>query len=359
MYIGGNLTMENAVADSVAVKASRWNLVAYIIDRFGLAGTPAAVAVVFGGILLCIISAYLLGSLNFGVMISQKQFHDDVRTHGSGNAGTTNMLRTYGPRAAVLTLLGDMLKAAAAVGLGYLIFNGQVEYMENGELVRVIGDKPGAAVSGLFVVLGHMFPCFFRFKGGKGVATAAMVALMVNPWVFLILVGIFAVIVGFTRFVSLGSVMGVCLYPILLSGFEAQKGSYSVTAAAVIIAVLVTYMHRENLKRLWHGEESKLTFRKKDAPVVTDPSELTGKAKKAAQKQAHEEQKRIDAELAAQQAEDDKVWTEDKFVTCVGCGRIIPRSRKVCIYCNTVNTRYAPDPDEQPADGKKKKKSKK
>ena len=352
--------MENAVADSVAYKASRWNLVAYIIDRFDLAGTPAALAVVFGGILLCIISAYLLGSLNFGVMISQKEFHDDVRSHGSGNAGTTNMLRTYGPRAAVLTLVGDMLKAVAAVGLGYLIFNGQVEYVtEGGDLIRVIGDKPGAAVSGLFVVLGHMFPCFFRFKGGKGVATAAMVALMINPWVFLILVGIFAVIVGFTRFVSLGSVMGVCLYPILLSAFEAQKGSYSVTAAAVVIAVLVTYMHRENLKRLLNGKESKLTFKKQDAePVPPDPSQLTGKAKKAAQRQLREEQKRADAERAAIQAEEDKIWTDDKFVTCVGCGKIIPRARKECIYCHTANTLYRPDPDEQPAGGKKHKNKK-
>ena len=341
-----------------AVKAARWNLVAYIIDRFDLAGTPAAVAVVFGGVLLCIVTAYLLGSLNFGVMISQKKFHDDIRTHGSGNAGTTNMLRTYGLKYALLTMLGDMLKAAAAVALGYLIFNMQTEYMQDGKLLQVIGDKPGAAISGLFVVLGHIFPCFFHFKGGKGVATAAVVALMINPWVFLILIGIFVIVVAFTKYVSLGSVMGVCLYPIFLSAFEAQKASYSVTAAAVIIAILITYMHRENLKRLYHGEESKLSFKKKQPEPAdgADPSALTGKAKKAAQKQAHEEQKKIDAELAARQAEDDKIWTDDKFVTCAGCGQVIPVSRQKCVYCGTVNAQYVPDTGEQPAKGGKKRK---
>ena len=98
-----------------------WNLVSYLIDKLGVENTPAATAVTIGGILLCIIVPYLLGSLNFGVMISQKHYRDDVRTHGSGNAGATNMLRTFGWKAAVLTMAGDMLKAVIAVGLGYLI----------------------------------------------------------------------------------------------------------------------------------------------------------------------------------------------------------------------------------------------
>lgn len=324
----------------------RWSLVTFIIEKFQLKD-GAAMAVIFGGVLLCMATAYLLGSLNFGVMISSKKYHDDVRTHGSGNAGTTNMLRTYGKKAAALTMLGDMLKAVVAVGLGYLIFNFQTEFTADGA-TGVYGEKFGAAVSGLFVVLGHMFPCFFKFKGGKGVATAAMVALMFNPIVFAILVAVFAIIVGFTKYVSLGSVIGICLFPLILSAFEGSKGSFSVTLSAVLIAVLVTFMHRSNIKRLYHGEESKLSFKKKDAQPVdapADPSALTGKAKKAAQKEAHEAQKQVDAELAAQQAEDDKIWTDDKFVTCAGCGKLIPRSRKVCIYCNTENKDYAPDPD--------------
>ncbi|MBQ9780625.1 MAG: glycerol-3-phosphate acyltransferase, partial [Clostridia bacterium] len=95
-----------------------WNLVSYLIGKLGVEGTPAAIAVTIGGIFLCIVIPYLLGSLNFGVMISQKHYKDDVRTHGSGNAGATNMLRTFGWKAGVLTMAGDMLKAVVAVGLG-------------------------------------------------------------------------------------------------------------------------------------------------------------------------------------------------------------------------------------------------
>ncbi len=318
----------------------RWNLYAFLVERFGLTGWQSF-AVMAGCLLLCMVIPYLLGSFNFGLIISRRKYHDDIRVHGSGNAGTTNMLRTYGPKAAALTLVGDMLKAALAVILGYLLVNNQfVVYNEAGHFSGVFGDKPGAAVAGLFVVVGHMFPCFFRFKGGKGVATTGMVILLLNPLVFLILFGIFAVIVIFTKYVSLASVMGVCLYPIMMSAFELNNnGSPTATLLSVVMTGLVVFMHRENLKRLKDGKESKLSFgRKKSVPEpepAPDPAVLTGKAKRAAQKAQHE------AELRAAAEEPDY-----EFVTCAGCGSLIPRSRRKCSYCGTENAQYRPDPAE-------------
>ena len=318
----------------------RWNLYTYLVERFTLTGWKSF-AVMAGCLLICIAVPYLLGSFNFGLIISSRKYHDDIRTHGSGNAGTTNMLRTYGPKAAALTLVGDMLKAAVAVILGYLMINNQwVAYSDTGKFAGVFGDKPGAAIAGLFVVVGHMFPCFFHFKGGKGVATTAMVVLLLNPLVFLILFGIFAVIVLFTRYVSLGSVMGMCLYPIMMSAFELNNnGSPTATLLSVVMTALVVFMHRENLKRLKDGKESKLSFGKKsknEPEPPADPGTLTGKAKRAAKKAQHE----ADIKAAAEEP-------KYEFVTCSGCGSLIPRSRRKCSYCGTENTQYSPGVPER------------
>ena len=173
----------------------QWTLVSYLIEKLNVAGTFTATLITMGGVLLCIVIPYLLGSINFGLIISNKKFHDDIRTHGSGNAGTTNMLRTYGKRAAVLTLLGDMLKAVLAVGLGYLIVGTNIVIQDEatGEILRY-KDQFGAAIAGFFVMMGHMFPIFFKFKGGKGVATSAMVILMISPITCLFCFIIFVII---------------------------------------------------------------------------------------------------------------------------------------------------------------------
>ena len=212
---------------------------------------------------------YLLGSMNFGVMISRRRFNDDVRTHGSGNAGATNMLRTYGWKAAVLTMAGDMLKAVVAVGLGYLIVGVNAQVTEAGMTYRMV-DQFGAAIAGLFVMMGHMFPIFYKFKGGKGVATSAMVILMISPISCLICFVIFLIIVIGTKFVSLGSCMGLLLYPIILSAFSGEQNP-TARILAVAMAMLVLFAHRENLKRLRAGTESKLSFgRKKKAEPGAD-----------------------------------------------------------------------------------------
>jgi glycerol-3-phosphate acyltransferase PlsY len=238
----------------------QWTLVSYLIDTLGIAGTLAATAITMGGVLLCVIIPYLLGSFNFGLIISRKKFNDDIRSHGSGNAGTTNMLRTYGWKAALLTLLGDMAKAALAVCLGYLIVGTNVELTDptTGQLFRY-KDQFGAAIAGLFVMLGHMFPIFYQFKGGKGVATSAMVILMISPISFAFCALVFLIIVLGTRYVSLASIMSVIFYPIILTAFS---GGQNPTASmiAVFMACLVVFMHRENIKRLRENKESKLNF---------------------------------------------------------------------------------------------------
>ena len=243
----------------------QWTLVSYLIEKLNAAGTATATLLTVGGVVLCIVIPYLLGSINFGLIISNKKYNDDIRTHGSGNAGTTNMLRTYGTKAAVLTMLGDMLKAVIAVGLGYLIVGTNVIITDavTGEEFHY-KDQFGAAIAGFFVMMGHMFPIFFKFKGGKGVATSAVVILMVSPITCLFCFIIFAIIVLGTRYVSLGSVMGLIFYPILLVAFS---GGQNPTACimAVLMALAVVYMHRDNLKRLREGNERKISFKKKKA----------------------------------------------------------------------------------------------
>lgn len=249
----------------------QWTLVSYLIERLDVAGTLGATFITVGGVLLCIIIPYLLGSLNFGVMISRRRFGDDVRAHGSGNAGATNMLRTYGTKAAVLTLLGDMGKAALAVALGYLIVGTNVELFDEatGSTLRY-KDQFGAAIAGLFVMLGHMFPIFFKFKGGKGVATSGMVILMISPITCLFCLFVFITIVLGTRYVSLGSIMGLIFYPIILTAFS---GGQNPTACmiAVFMALLVVFMHRENIKRLLNNTESRIDLGRKKKTNPENP----------------------------------------------------------------------------------------
>lgn len=233
-------------------------LVYEIIEYFSLEGN-AGMFVVLGGILLCIAAGYLLGSLNTAIILSRLIFHDDIRRYGSGNAGTTNMLRTYGKKYAALTLVLDMAKTVLVMLLGYLIY-----------------WRSGAAIAGFFCVLGHMFPLYYHFKGGKGVACTAIVALMISPLTALALVFCFVVIVVFTKFVSLASVMCALLYPLFLRAFLQPGIGYG---ASILMSILTTgfivFMHRENIKRLYEGKESKISFGAKK-----DPPDSAGKGEK-------------------------------------------------------------------------------
>ena len=213
---------------------------------------PATIAAIVGSIVSVCLLAYLLGSFNFAIIISGKQYRQDIREFGSKNAGMTNMMRTYGKRAAGLTLLGDALKAVVACLLGYAI----------------IGQY-GAYFAGLFCIVGHMFPLYYRFHGGKGVVTAAVTILMCNPFVFLVLFVIFAIIVLATKFISLGSIICVMLYPIVLDRIERSSLLYEnppegcpYVIFAIFIMLLVVLKHKDNIVRLYRGEESKFSFKK-------------------------------------------------------------------------------------------------
>ena len=191
------------------------------------------------------IFAYLLGSLNSGVLISRIAFREDIRNYGSGNAGTTNMMRTYGKKFAVITLLGDALKAAAAVWLGYFL-----------------SGYNGGFVAFFFCVVGHAYPVFFNFKGGKGVACTAAAILCLQPLVFLILLTLFVLIVLFTRYISLGSVMCMMVFPLVLYRMHPELNIISLVFS-ILASALVIFLHRSNIGRLWRGEENKFTFKPK------------------------------------------------------------------------------------------------
>lgn len=219
-----------------------------VVDQLGalwrLEG-EARMLLVAAGVLLCLSIGYLLGSLNSAIIISHLVLRRDIRAHGSRNAGTTNMLRTYGKKYAVMTLALDMLKGTAATALGYLLLS-----------------LHGAAIAGFFCVLGHMFPIYYRFKGGKGVATTGMVALMLDPWTFLAMLLVFVTLLAMTRFVSLASVMCAFLYPLLLNAFipSVMPGKGTAVLMGILTMAFVVFMHRANIKRLLEGTESKLSF---------------------------------------------------------------------------------------------------
>lgn len=218
------------------------------------------------GAAIIIISAYLLGSINFAIIISGKKYKEDIRSYGSKNAGMTNMMRTYGKTAAALTLTGDAMKAIVACLLGYAIL---------GQL--------GAYIAGLFCMLGHVFPVFYRFKGGKGVVTAFAAVLMCDPFVFVIIAIIFVLIVLFTRYISLGSIMCMFLYPIILDrvtniltlfGYgKATTSPYIIFP--ILMAALVVIKHWENIKRLVSGTENKFSFKKSVKTPESNSEDVT------------------------------------------------------------------------------------
>lgn len=204
-------------------------------------------------ILLCAVCGYLLGSINSAIIVSGKLYGKDIRNFGSGNAGLTNMLRTFGKKAGVLTLIGDMLKAAVSIFVGAWLCGG-----------NYIGSMDGAYLSGLFCVIGHIAPIYYRFKGGKGVLAAATMILLLDPYVFLCLLLLFAVVLLITRYVSMGSVIAAFFYPAItyithsyVTG--ASPGLFKILFCFVC-GLLVIYMHRENIKRVYHGKENKLSF---------------------------------------------------------------------------------------------------
>lgn len=204
--------------------------------------------------------AYLLGSIVFGILISKHFCHDDVRTHGSGSAGMTNMLRNYGKAAGAATAVGDVAKGAAAVILGRLIF----AWMLPGTGIEPVC---GAYLAGIFAVIGHTLPVYFGFKGGKGVLVGAGAILATSPVVVLALLIVFLIEFAITRIVSLGSIIVAGLYPILAIVYWAWQGAnlpslVFIGVCAAIMGGMVIYMHRSNIQRLKDGTEYRFTKKK-------------------------------------------------------------------------------------------------
>ena len=203
--------------------------------------------------ILVAIIAYAIGSVNFSIIFSKKLAGFDVREKGSGNAGTTNMLRSVGKGAAALTLICDILKGVAAVLVAWGI--AKIAKNETPEIL--------IQIAGFFAVVGHTFPVYFGFKGGKGVATALGILLLTN-WQIGLICLVFAILVmALTRMVSLGSIMAAVLFPVLtifITENYLVSGNYIIFGIAM--AVLVIFNHRSNLKRIYKGEENKLSFKK-------------------------------------------------------------------------------------------------
>ena len=197
--------------------------------------------------------AYLLGSVDTGILVSKYLYHDDVRTHGSGAAGMTNMLRTFGKKAAALTAVGDVLKGVVAVCLGRWLFS-------HLPADAVISPYLGVYLAAILAVVGHTKPIYFGFKGGKGVLVAAGAILAVQPVLLPVLAVIFLACLLPTGMVSLGSVTMAAAYPLLTLGYCLLRG-YAVQdlliclVGSVIMAAMVIYMHRSNIQRIRDGKE--------------------------------------------------------------------------------------------------------
>ena len=192
--------------------------------------------------------SYMLGSVNFAIVISKIRYGQDIRDYGSHNAGATNMLRTYGKGAAAVTLLCDILKAVVSVFVG-----------------RLLVGYDWAALCGLACAVGHAFPCWYKFKGGKCVAVTAAFILSMEPLVFLMVLAVFLIITLFTKYVSLGSIFAAFMAPVIYYNYLKLQIGHG-TAAVVYLfltCMLVVYMHRENIARLSKGEENRLGSKKK------------------------------------------------------------------------------------------------
>ena len=198
-------------------------------------------------------AAYLLGCFNGAVIVSKYILRNDVRNHGSGNAGLTNFHRTFGGPLTAVVILCDVLKAVVAVLLGAWA----AKYLLLDEHTVIVLGKYWAA---LFCLLGHMFPCMFHFRGGKGILSGGTIALMVDWRVALVVWAGFIILVALTRYVSLGSLWAGASFPFATWFCFPEP---IIVVLGFLCGGLVVFMHRANIKRLIRGNENKLSFHKK------------------------------------------------------------------------------------------------
>ncbi|QSX08297.1 glycerol-3-phosphate 1-O-acyltransferase PlsY [Alkalibacter rhizosphaerae] len=192
---------------------------------------------------ILVILSYFIGNISFAYLLVKWKTKKDIRNFGSGNAGTTNVLRVLGKKYAVLVLLGDVFKGVAAILLAKAFASNEITVV----------------LSGLAVIAGHNWPAFMGFRGGKGIATSIGVFMMYDPMAALICIGIGVGLIALTRYVSLGSITGVALLPFIIYFL---RGVGLPLAFALVISVFSVYRHRGNIKRLLQGNENKLGQKK-------------------------------------------------------------------------------------------------
>ncbi len=204
---------------------------------------------------------YLLGSCNSAIIVVRLLKGEDVRSKGSGNAGLTNTLRCYGKGCALATLIGDLAKGVVAVLLARLICRLLEAGLMPGNDTHYIGY-----IAGLFAILGHVFPLYYGFKGGKGVLVGVSIFIIVNPIVFGILIGIFAIVLAISKYVSLSSIIATICCPLLtvpvgvfICGDSWQR-SLLYAILSVPMGAMIVWMHRSNIQRLKDGCENKFSF---------------------------------------------------------------------------------------------------
>lgn len=190
-------------------------------------------------ILIAIIS-YLIGNISFAYILGKLFEKKDVREYGSGNAGATNALRTFGKKIGAMTLIGDALKGVAAVLIG-----------------RQLGGQDGAYLAGALVIIGHNWPALLKFRGGKGVAATIGVMIVINPFLTSLCVVLGIIIIIFTKTVSLGSIIGISLAPIVAVVFV-RPFDLQLFIFCLFIAGMSVFRHKSNIKRLLEGKENKL-----------------------------------------------------------------------------------------------------
>lgn len=224
--------------------------------------------------LATMVIAYLIGSLSPAIIITHFKTGKDIRTMGSGNAGFTNVLRSVGKGPAIATIICDYLKGIIAVAIGWWIFS---QLTVTNDVAPLEYVKYGRYLAGLFVIIGHSFPIYYGFKGGKSVVTANALMLVVDWRVFLMILGTFLIIFFATKLISLGSIACAALYPVytLVITYFCDYLPYLdtpnelrfrfvliSTACAFAVGAIVIFRHKDNLKRLFSGEEKRIKAKK-------------------------------------------------------------------------------------------------
>ncbi len=216
--------------------------------------------------LLAVISAYLIGSINFAVIFSNRFSKVDVRDYGSGNAGTTNVMRVSGAKAGTLTFIADALKGAVSAAIGYLCFKYACQANATELSVLILTPSHGAYICGLACTVGHCWPIFFQFRGGKAAATSVGIFAVCCWPTCVAALAAFAISFILSRIVSLSTLIAAAVMVIgctvsAFTGFYKGSNPMAITVITIIIGIIVFLRHKSNIVRLAHGEENKLVVK--------------------------------------------------------------------------------------------------